>query len=96
MPNKTISKSEWLYLQQRSTRERQRVMSVAEFTKFHLKIIILTLLFFSSSNTEFFGCGDGDGINVASKGISGSTNTTPKIKMTANSYSTLEMTNSGH
>lgn len=62
------------------------------FTQSHPKILLLTLLFFSSSNTGFFGRGEGDGINVASRGISGSTNTIPKIKMTTNSYCTLEMT----
>lgn len=57
----------------------------------HPKIILLTLLFFSSSNTGFLGRGEGDGINVASRGISGSTETIPKIKMTTDSYSSLQM-----
>lgn len=57
------------------TRER-----VAVFTQSHPKIILLTLLFFSSSNTGFLARGEGDGINVASRGISGSTKTIPEIK----------------
>ena len=57
----------------------------------HPKIITLTLLFVSSSNTGFLGRGEGDGINVASRGISGSVKTIPKINMT-NTYFTLQMT----
>lgn len=59
--------------------------SELQSSKSHPKIL-LTLLFFSSSNTGFFGRGEGDGIKVASRGISGSANTIPKIKMTTDSY----------
>lgn len=41
---------------------------------------LLTLFFFSSSNTGFF-C-RGEGTDVASRGISGSADNTPKINMT--------------
>lgn len=44
------------------------------------KIVTFTLLFFSSSNTGLTGRGEDDGIKVASRGISGSANTTPKLK----------------
>ena len=43
-------------------------------------MILLTLLFFSSSNTGFLGRGDGEGIKVASRGISGSAKTIPTIE----------------
>lgn len=56
-------------------------------TQSHPKIILVTLLFFSSSNTGFFGRGEGDWINVALMGISGSAKTMPKIKKTRNFYS---------
>lgn len=49
-----------------------------------------TLLFLSSSNTGFLGRGEGDGINVASRGISGSTKTIPKIKITRKSDCSLD------
>lgn len=65
------------------------------FTQSDPKIILLTLLFFSSSNTGFLGRGEGDGINVASRGISGSAKTIPKIKMSTGNSHTLEMTVSG-
>lgn len=76
--------------------EKKRVVCIELQCSHNPKIILLTLLFFSSSNTGFLGRGEGDGINVASRGISGSTETIPKIKMTTDSYSTLEMTVSGH
>lgn len=43
---------------------------------------VFTLLFFSSSNTGLSGRVEDDGIKVASRGISGSANTTPTIKTT--------------
>lgn len=65
----------------------QRVSSAAVLTQSHPKIILVTLLFFSSSKMGFFGRGEGDWINVALMGISGSAKTMPKIKMTRNFYS---------
>lgn len=47
----------------------------------HFAEFFFTLLFFSSSNTVA-GRGEGDGINVVSRGISGSASTTPEIKTT--------------
>lgn len=65
---------------------------IAVFKQSHSKIILLTLLFSSSSNTGFLGRGEGDGINVASREISGSTETMPKTKMTTGRYCIWEMT----
>lgn len=65
---------------------------VAVLTHQAPKIILPTLLFLSSSKTGFLGLGEGDGNNVASRGISGSTETIPKIKMVTCSYCSLEMT----
>lgn len=50
--------------------------------------VIFTLLFFSS-NTGLTGCREGDGIDVASRGISGSASTTPVIKMTTKREGTI-------
>lgn len=76
----------------RDKREREcQVQCAAVFTQSHPKIILVTLLFFSSSNTGFFGRGEGDWINVALMGISGSAKTIPEIKMTKSSSSTLEI-----
>lgn len=50
--------------------------------------VIFTLLFFSS-NTGLTGRGEGDGIDMASRGISGSASTTPVIKTTTKREGTV-------